>query len=111
VSTLPEDFEGESFCADIHISSDGKFVYASNRGHQSIAIFKVQDDGNLESIGFEPVKGEHPRNFALSPDEDFLLVANKNTNNLVSFKRDSATGLLQFIDEIEAPSPVCILFD
>lgn len=111
VSTLPEDFEGESFCADIHISKDGKFVYASNRGHETIAVFKVQENGDLEALEYESVRGEHPRNFALSPDEDFLLVANKNANNIVSYKRDANTGMLDFVSEIAAPSPVCILFD
>lgn len=111
ISTLPANFEGFSFCADIHISSDGKFVYASNRGHNSIAIFKVSDNGTLKAIGYESVRGDHPRNFALSPDERFLIVANKDTQNLVVFKRDAETGFLAYISEIKAASPVCILFD
>ncbi|QLE02290.1 lactonase family protein [Galbibacter sp. BG1] len=110
ISTLPEDFTDKSKGADIHISSDGKFLYASNRGHNSIAIFKVLDDGGLENIGYESVRGDGPRNFSFSPDENFLLVANQFTNNIVSYKRDRDSGLLTFVDEIEAPSPVCILF-
>lgn len=110
-STLPDGFKGENFCADIHISNDGKFLYGSNRGHNSIAIFKInQESGTLKSIGFTSVKGDWPRNFALSPDNNFLLVANQRSENIVSFKRDIATGLLTFIEEIEVPSPVCILF-
>ncbi len=110
-STLPIGFSEESFCADIHISNDGKYLYGSNRGHNSIAIFEInQDSGALKSIGFESVKGDWPRNFALSPDNEFLLVANQRSENIVSFKRDKSTGLLTFIEEIKVPSPVCILF-
>ncbi|MBL4559821.1 MAG: beta-propeller fold lactonase family protein, partial [Labilibaculum sp.] len=111
VSTLPASFDGASNTADIHISTDGKFLYGSNRGHNSIVIFKIQDDGALKLVAHESTRGDHPRNFSLSPDDKFLLVANKNTNNIVSFKRDAATGLLTFVDEIKADSPVCILFE
>lgn len=110
-STLPEDFEGTSYCADIRITNDGRFVYASNRGYNSIAIFEVGVTGELNIVGYEPVRGDHPRNFALSPDEKFLVVANKNTNNMVVFKRDAETGLLSFVSEHKAPSPVCVLFE
>ncbi len=111
ISTLPEGYNEDNFCADIHISSDGKFVYASNRGHNSIGIFSVnQKTGELSSVGNESTRGDWPRNFSLSPNGDFLLVANQNTNNIVSFKRNSETGLLTFVAEIEAPKPVCILF-
>jgi len=111
ISTLPTNFTEANYCADIHISSDGKFVYASNRGHNSIAIFHVNiNDGILKAIAHQDVKGEWPRSFVLSPDENFLFVANQYTNNIVSFKRDKNTGLLEFVDEAEAPSPVCILF-
>ena len=61
-------------------------------------------------MGFEAVLGTNPRNFSLSPDEDFLLVANQDTNNIISFKRNAATGKLTFVAEISAPTPVCILF-
>ncbi len=111
ISTLPEDYEEPNTCADIHISSDGKFVYASNRGHNSIVIFKVNEqDGTLTFIAHESTRGNGPRNFSLSPDEAYLLVANQLTQNIISFKRDKTTGKLEFVDEIEAPNPVCILF-
>jgi len=110
-STLPADYKGSNFCADIHISSDGKFLYASNRGHNSIVIFEVNKaDGTLKNIGYQTVRGEWPRNFSLSPDERFILVANQHTNNIVSFKRDSITGLLEYVGQTKAPVPVCILF-
>lgn len=111
ISTLPTSFTAFSKSADIHISKDGKFLYASNRGHQSIAIFEVNpENGALKIVGYENVLGEHPRNFSFSPDEDFLIVANQKTDNIISFKRDKTSGKLTFVDEISAPMPVCILF-
>jgi len=110
-STLPINYSEPSICADIKISSDGKFVYASNRGHNSIAIFKVNAvNGFLNLIGHQPSLGDAPRNIALSPDENFLLAANRHSNNIVSFKRDKITGLLKQVDDIEAPKPACIVF-
>lgn len=110
-STLPHDYTATNSCADIHVSSDGKFLYASNRGHNSIVIYEINaSDGSLKLIGHESTRGDGPRNFSLSPDENYLLVANQLTNNIVSYKRDKNTGLLKFVHEIEAPTPVCILF-
>ncbi|QDO93724.1 lactonase family protein [Formosa sediminum] len=112
ISTLPENHTADSYAADIHISSDGKFLYASNRGFNSIAIYEVDPtDGTLKTIGFEPTKGETPRNFSLSPKEDFIVVAHRNSDNLVSFKRDQDTGLLTYVDEIKAPTPSFVLFE
>jgi len=111
ISILPPGFKGDNKAADIHISSDGQFVYASNRGHNSIAIFKTNNlNGNLSLVGHETINIDTPRNFSLSPDEQFLLVANQKSNTIISFKRDNKTGLLTFIDEIDVPTPVCILF-
>ncbi len=111
ITTLPENYVDPNTCADIHVSDDGKFVYASNRGHNSIAIFKTDPQrGTLRLIGHQATKGESPRNFALSPDNRFLLVANQHSDNIVSYQRDMETGLLSFVDEIQAPSPVCLLF-
>ena len=110
VSTLPVGYNNPNKCADIHITSDGSFVYASNRGHNSIVIYKVNDDGTLKMISHESTRGEGPRNFSLSPDENFLLVANQHTKSIVSFKRNPDNGTLEFVDEIKAPTPVCILF-
>ena len=111
IAMLPKDFKKYSKAADIHISKDGQFVYASNRGHESIVIYKVNpENGTLSLVGFQSVKGKHPRNFSLSPDDNFLVVANKDSNNIVSFKRDAKTGKLSFVDEVFAPNPVCVLF-
>ena len=112
ISTLPIDFVDKNTCADIHVSSDGKFLYASNRGHNSIAIFNIDDEnGELSIIGFESTMGDGPRNFTLSLDGKFLLVANQNTNNIVSFKRNIENGELVFVSEVNAPKPVCLLFE
>ncbi|WP_020527003.1 lactonase family protein [Flexithrix dorotheae] len=111
ISTLPDNFDQPNSCADIHISEDGKFLYASNRGHDSIVIFQInQKDGTLSLVGHEKTRGETPRNFNLSPDNRYLLVANQKTNSIVSFKRNGDTGKLEFVSEIEAPTPVCIMF-
>jgi 6-phosphogluconolactonase len=111
ISTLPENFTGYSKAADIHITKDGNFLYASNRGHESIAMFKVNPkNGTLKNVGYQKVFGKNPRNFSLSPNEEFLIVANQETNNIISFKRNSKTGTLTFTSKISAPMPVCILF-
>jgi 6-phosphogluconolactonase len=111
ITTLPAGFTTDSKAADIHITKDGKFLYTSNRGAESIAIFKVNsENGSLTNIGYAPVLGANPRNFSLSPNQEFLLVANQDTNNIISFKRNIFSGALTFIDEIFAPTPVCILF-
>ena len=111
ISTIPLGYEGENFCADIHLSNDGKFLYASNRGHNSIAIYKVdQTNGQLTLTTFEPTLGDWPRNFSLTPDNKFLLVANQKSNSIISFKRNKTDGSLRYIDSIAAPSPVCLLF-
>ena len=111
VSALPSNYNQLSNCADIHISKDGHFLYASNRGFNSIAIFSINSlNGKIVQIGQESTRGDTPRNFTLSPNEDFLIVSNQNTNEIVSFRRDKTTGKLQFSDQIKAFKPVCLLF-
>lgn len=111
VSTLPEGYKQPNTCADIHISSDGRFLYASNRGHNSLAIYEINDDdGTLKRLAFQSTRGDGPRNFTLTPDENYIIVANQQSNNLVLFQRDKETGLLTYILEVTAPNPVCILF-
>jgi len=111
VSTLPDGYSETNYCADIHVSSDGKFLYASNRGHNSIAVFKVlKNSGLLKPVGHHSTMGDWPRNFSLSPDEEFLVVANQKSGYIVSFKRDKNTGELGYIHKLEAPEPVCIKF-
>ena len=111
VSALPAGYDKPNTCADIHITKYGTYLYASNRGLNSIAIYSVDSkSGKITLIGQEPTRGETPRNFTLSPNDDFLLAANQNTNNIVAFRRDAKTGKLQFTDEIKAFKPVCLLF-
>ncbi len=111
ISALPPGYNKPNTCADIHISKDGRFLYASNRGLNSIAIFSVDPQtGKIVQIGQEPTLGESPRNFTLSPDNDYLLVANQNTQNIVAFRREVKTGKLQYTDQVKAFKPVCLLF-
>lgn len=110
-STLPDDFTGKSYCADIHLSVNGKFLYASNRGHNSIAIFTVSEKGDLNRIGVESIKGDWPRNFALSPDNRYVLVANQKSDNITVFEVNPETGLLTFTGhEVSISQPVVMKF-
>jgi 6-phosphogluconolactonase len=104
------DFTGQAGSADIHISPDGKFLYASNRGDENnLAIFSINTSGKLTSVGYQSTGGRGPRNFMIDPTGNYLLVANQQTNNIVVFKRDMVTGLLQrTLQQIEVPNPVCI---
>jgi 6-phosphogluconolactonase len=112
ISTLPDEYKGDNTCADIHSSADGRFLYASNRGHNSIVVYSVDPGtGELKLRSHEPTRGESPRNFSLSPGDRFLLVANQTTNTVVSFQRDPNSGLLTYVDQVAAPAPVCILFN
>lgn len=109
-STLPTNYEGGNSCADVHVHPSGKFVYGSNRGHNSIVCFSVADDGQFSLVGHTPTGGDFPRNFALSPAGDYLLVANQNSNNLLSFKVDEETGQLTQASDNRVMTPVCINF-
>ena len=110
VSTLPADFSEKSYCADIHVSPDGNYLYGSNRGHNSIVMLRIdQKSGKLAFIGHQSVKGEWPRNFMIDPTGKFLLVANQHTNNIVVFKIDQDTGLLKSNGvEVQVSKPVCL---
>lgn len=112
VSTLPDDYKGLNACADIHISPDGKFLYGSNRGHDSIAVYSIDPlTGLLHLVEIVSVLGEHPRNFAISPDGRFVLVANRDTDNIVTFNRNSANGKLTPTGkQFHVSKPVCIKF-
>ena len=110
ITTLPDDFTGESYCADVHVAPDGNFLYGSNRGHNSIAIFSIDEKtGNISTVGHQSVKGEWPRNFMIDPTGQFLLVANQHTNNIVVFKVDKESGLLKSNGvEVKVSKPVCL---
>lgn len=110
VSTLPDEFGGESTCADIHVAPSGKFVYGSNRGHDSIAMFAIdQATGRLTSLGHESTRGQTPRNFAIDPSGAWLLAANQDTSTIVPFRIHPQTGHLHPTGHItQIPNPVCI---
>jgi len=112
ISTLPADFKSANTSADIHVSPDGEFLYSSNRGHDSIAAFKIDPrNGKLNFISHEPTGGKTPRNFAIDPTGTFVLVANQNSDNIVTFRRDRETGRLSATGHVaEVPSPVCLKF-
>jgi 6-phosphogluconolactonase len=112
VPTLPENFEGASTCADIQVAPSGDFVYASNRGHDSIVIHRVDPrDGTLRYVGHESTQGRTPRSFGIDPTGHFLLVANQDSDTVVTFRIDSATGRLQPTGHVTpVPTPVCVKF-
>lgn len=111
-TVLAKDFKGTFSAADIHISPDGKFLYASNRGEaNNITIFKVLKNGKLLLKGQTSSLGKGPRNFAIDPTGNFLLVAHQYTNDIVIFKRNKKTGLLAITGKkIALCSPVCLVF-
>lgn len=95
VLTHPKDYNGIVMSADIHISPDGNFLYASNRGDQNnISIFSINADGTLKEIGYQSSLGKHPRIFAIDPSGQFLIVTNLISGNIFVFRRNLKTGLL-----------------
>jgi 6-phosphogluconolactonase len=112
VPTLPPDFTSENNCADVHVSPSGKFLYGSNRGHDSIVIYAIDESrGTLILVGHESTRGRTPRNFAIDPTGTYLLAANQDTDNIVTFKIDAQTGKLMETGHVaEIPMPVCVMF-
>ncbi|CAE7486086.1 pgl [Symbiodinium natans] len=97
--------------ADIHVSPDGRFVYGSNRGHDSLVCFAVGGSGQLELVGFTYTQGAHPRNFSIHPSGDWVLVANQDSDNVVVFRRDQGTGGLTATDaRVTLKTARCILW-
>ena len=112
VSTLPSDFSGVSYCADVHVSASGKFLYGSNRGHNSIVVFEIDPrTGKLKQLEHVATGGNWPRNFTIDPTGRFLLVANQRSDNVVTFSIDPTAGRLTPTGQItEIPIPVCLKF-
>ena len=113
VGTLPAaGFGRRNTTADIHVHPSGRFVYGSNRGHDSIAIFSVDEEtGHLTAVGHESTQGWTPRNFAIDPSGEFLLAANQDSDTIVSFRIDGESGALEPTGSvIGIPMPVCIKF-
>jgi 6-phosphogluconolactonase len=110
ISTLPGDFKGTSYCADVKVTPDGRFLYGTNRGHDSIAAYRIEDDGRLSLVAIGPSRGKGPQNLAITPDGAWLLCANMPGNNLAVFRIDSKTGKLKPAGEpITQPSPSCLM--
>jgi len=112
LSTLPEGWAGSNTCADVHVHPSGKFLYGSNRGHDSIILFTLDAaSGKMTPAGWEPTQGRNPRNFALDPSGQFLLAANQDGGNIVVFRIDQATGKLTPTGQsAQVSRPVCVKF-
>ena len=111
LSTLPKDFTGTSHTAEVQVHPSGKFLYGSNRGHDSIAVFAIEANGSLRYVENTPTGGSTPRNFGISPDGKYLLAANQKSDNVVVFRIDPKSGRLTSTGHsLEVPSPVCVKF-
>jgi len=112
VPTLPAGFQGESTCADVQVAPSGRFVYASNRGHDSLVIYRIdQRTGRLTYVGHQTTQGRTPRQFEIDPTGRFLLVANQDTDTIVPFRIDQQTGALAPTGQLlQVPTPVCVKF-
>ena len=110
VSTLPDGFTGQNTSADIHIDPSGRFLYQSNRGANTLAIFSIGTDGMLTKVADQPVEGKTPRNFLIDPKGEFVFVANQDTDNITIFRRDKKNGKLIYTgNSVSVPAPVCII--
>jgi 6-phosphogluconolactonase len=113
IKTHPENIKSTFGSADIHITPNGKFLYASNRGEENnLAIFSInQATGKLTNLGYQSVSGIGPRNFTIDPTGQYVLVANQITSNIVTFYINQATGLLKELPtQMNIPNPVCLVF-
>ncbi len=109
VSTLPDGFDGASTTSEIIVAADGRFVYGSNRGHDSIVSFAVDDAGRLSAPDHASTRGEHPRFFTVDPSGGWLLAANQNSDNVVVFALEDGRPR-DVVCETSVPRPVCLLF-
>ena len=110
ISTLPKDFEGTSYCADLKITPDGRFLYGTNRGHDSIAAYEIGAAGRLTLLAIEPSLGKGPQNLAITAGGELLLCANMPGNNVAVFWIDARTGGLKSVGQpISTTSPSCII--
>jgi 6-phosphogluconolactonase (cycloisomerase 2 family) len=96
LSSLPPGYAGSNFCSEIMVSADGRFVYAGNRLHDSIAVFSVGPDGTLSFVADEPTRGNYPRSFNVDPTGRFLYSCNQRADNLTTFRVDPKSGRLEF---------------
>jgi len=110
VATVPADFSADPAASEIQVHPGGQWLYASNRGHNSVVIFRIDPaSGLLSLVGFQDSLGITPRNFTLTTTGDLLLVANQDSDQIVVFRVDAATGLLTERNRQAVPTPVCIV--
>jgi 6-phosphogluconolactonase len=112
ITTLPKDFKGRNDDAEIQVHPSGKFLYASNRGHDSIAIYSIDEDkGTLTPVGIVPTGGKEPRSFEIDPTGELLFAENQKSDNVAIFRIDQKTGRLTPTGKVlDVPSPVCLKF-
>jgi 6-phosphogluconolactonase len=112
IATIPADFKGENNSAELALDASGRFLYASNRGHDSVSLFSIDPrTGLLKLVQVESSGGQIPRSIAIDPSGNHLLAANQDSNRIVVFNRDQKTGRLTPDGEVlDVPAPVCILF-
>ena len=112
ISTLPDEFDGENTCAQVLVSPDGRFVYGSNRGHDSIAIFAIDEgSGQVTTVGHAPTRGNTPRNFTIDPSGNWVLAANQESDTVVTMRRIAETGVLsEPLSVFDMPSVVALVF-
>jgi 6-phosphogluconolactonase (cycloisomerase 2 family) len=111
LSTLPNGFAGTSFASGIRASPDGRFLYAANRLHNTIAVFSIGSTGKLKQVGDTPTMGDYPPQFNFDPSGNFLYVCNQRSDQITSFRIDKRTGLLHFTGEYTpVGTPTCIVF-
>ncbi len=109
IKTIPADWTAHNGAAAIHLTTDGKFIYTSNRGENTIAVFAVQADGTVKHVQSISTEGDFPRDFDLSKDEGYLVASNQNSDNLTLYKRDAASGKLTLLQkDVACPEPVCV---
>lgn len=109
IKTIPDSWTAHNGAAAIHVTKDGKYLYISNRGENTIAVFAIQSDFNLKHIQSISTEGDFPRDFELSSDEQYLLASNQNSDNLTLYSRDSESGTLTLLEkDVKCPEPVCV---
>ncbi|GAF35625.1 6-phosphogluconolactonase [Lentilactobacillus farraginis DSM 18382 = JCM 14108] len=109
-STIPEDWTTHNGAAAIRVSKDGRFVYVSNRGNNTIAVFSSDEKGDVRLVQRISTEGDFPRDFNFSDDESFVICVNQNSDNGTLYTRDAENGKLTMVQkDVQVPEPVCVL--
>jgi 6-phosphogluconolactonase len=110
LTTLGEDFKGESDCADIHLGKNEQFLYGSNRGENTIVIFRIENDGKLTLAGRTSCGGNWPRNFVIDPSGNYIVVGNERSRDISLFKINENTGIPEYTEDYKLNTPACLKF-